>query len=244
MSQNELMVVQTEALPALAKAKGSAYIVTSPLTNQEAKLSRNVDFGVIPKTKKPTLFKSGAEKIIMAYQLMCRYSIESKIEQFDAKGNAFFHYLVKCSLWKGFAKPDGGYQEVEYANGYGSANTAEARNGYNSGVNAANSTLKMAQKRAMVTAALAVSGLSSMFTMDMEDESSVTMSDMTEQKDTDVITSAQRTRMGNIAAQAGMTPQELGKWLSAEGYPKSSQITVKQFYEIIDKLKAKAQGET
>ena len=262
---NELMVVQTEALPAVAKARGSAYVVTSPLTNQEVTLSRNVDFGVVPRTKKPSLYKSGAEKIIMTYGLMCRYTIESRIEQLDAKGNGFFYYNVKCSLMKGFTLSDGSYKEVEYANGFGSANTNESRNGMNSAFNSANATLKMAQKRAMVQAALAVSGLSSMFTMDMEDEtqgitmqdmmqqkpgdmdmedeSSVTMQDMIEQKPTDVINSQQRTRMGNAAAMAGMSPQELGKWLSAEGYPKSSQITVQQFEEIVERLKKLAKGE-
>lgn len=235
MSQNELMVVQTEALPAIAARRGSAYIVTSPLTGQEAKLSRNVDFGVTVG-KKPSLFKSGAEKIIMAYQLMCRYSIESKIEQIDAKGNGFFYYSVKCSLYKGFTLADGSYQEVEYSNGYGSSNTNESRNGTASAFNAANATLKMAQKRAMVAASLAVSGLSSMFTMDIEDESNVTMKDMIEQQPSDVINSQQRKRMINVAANAGMSSQQFGKWLSAEGYPKTSQINVQQFDEIVERL--------
>ena len=241
---NELMVVQTEALPAVAKARGSAYVVTSPLTNQEVTLSRNVDFGVVPRTKKPSLYKSGAEKIIMTYGLMCRYTIESRIEQLDAKGNGFFYYNVKCSLMKGFTLSDGSYKEVEYANGFGSANTNESRNGMNSAFNSANATLKMAQKRAMVQAALAVSGLSSMFTMDMEDETQgITMQDMMQQKPGDIINSQQRARMGNVAAMAGMSPQELGKWLSAEGYPKSSQITVQQFEEIVERLKKLAKGE-
>ena len=241
---NELMVVQAEALPAVAKARGSAYVVTSPLTNQEVTLSRNVDFGVVPRTKKPSLYKSGAEKIIMTYGLMCRYDIESKIEQLDAKGNGFFYYNVKCSLMKGFTLSDGSYKEVEYANGFGSANTNESRNGMNSAFNSANATLKMAQKRAMVQAALAVSGLSSMFTMDMEDETQgITMQDMMQQKPGDIINSQQRARMGNVAAMAGMSPQELGKWLSAEGYPKSSQITVQQFEEIVERLKKLAKGE-
>ena len=246
MEHNELMVVQTEALPAVAKARGSAYVITSPLTSQEVMLSRNVDFGVIKGTKKPSLYKSGAEKIIMAYQLMCRYSIESKIEQLIEKKDGkegFFYYSVKCSLFKGFTLPDGTYQEVEYANGYGSANTSESRNGTASAFNSANSILKMAQKRAMVQAALSVSGLSAMFTMDMEDDTGVTMQTMMAQKPEDIITSQQRQRMGNLAAMAGMSPQELGKWLSAEGYPKSSSITVKQFEEIVERLQKMAKGE-
>lgn len=242
MSQNELMVVQTEGLQAIAKAKGSAYIVTSPLTGQEVKLSRNIDFGTTVG-KKPSLYKSGAEKIIMAYQLMCRYSIESKIEELDAKGNGFFYYSVKCSLFKGFTLPSGEYQEVEYSNGYGSANTRESRNGTASAFNAANATLKMAQKRAMVAASLAVSGLSSMFTMDIEDESSVTMKDMMSQKPADVINSQQRNRMINVAAFAGMSVEQFKQWLSAEGYPKSSMITVQQFDEIVEKLQKMYKGE-
>ena len=242
MEHNELMVVQTEGLQAIATARGSAYIVKSPLTGQEVKLSRDVDFGRTAG-KKPSLYKSGAEKIIMAYQLMCRYSIESKIEDIDAKGNGFFYYSVKCSLFKGFTLPDGTYQEVEYSNGYGSANTREGRNGTASAYNTANANLKMAQKRAMVQAALAVSGLSSMFTMDIEDESSVTMKDMMEQKQTDVINSQQRTRMINVAAMSGMSIEQFKQWLSAEGYPKSSQITVQQFDEIVSKLQKMSKGE-
>ena len=178
----------------------------------------------------------------MTYQLMCRYSCESKIE-IVSKDQAFFSYVFKCSLYKGFTKPDGSYEEVEYANGYGAANTSEKRNGYNSAYDSLNGTIKMSQKRAMVQAALSVSGLSSMFSQDMEDETGVTMDEMIKQKPSDVINSQQRTRMGNVAANAGMTTQQFGKWLSAEGYPKSSQITVKQFDEIIDKLLKLAKGE-
>lgn len=241
MSEN-LMVVSTQAYPAIAERKGSNYKITSPLTGNEVKLERNVDFGVVPKTKKPTLFKSGAEKLIMCYQLMPRYSVESSIENFDSK-NALFAYTVKCSLFKGFMKPDGSYTEVEYSNGYGTANTSEKRNGYNSAFDAQNGTIKMAQKRALTAAALAVSGLSSMFTQDLEDETGVTVTEMVEQKPGDFINSQQRTRMGNVAANAGMTTQQFVKWLSAEGYPKSSQITVQMFDEIIDKLQKLAKGE-
>ena len=135
---NELMVVSAEALMAEPKARGSSYVVTSPLTGRDAQLKRDVDFGVVPGTKRPSLYKSGAEKVIMAYGLMCRYSIESQMEQFDQKGGAFFHYLVKCDLVKGFTQANGEYHEVVYANGYGEANTGESRNGSKSGVNAAN----------------------------------------------------------------------------------------------------------
>ena len=53
---------------ALAKTSGDGYIVTAP-TGVKQKLERDVDFGVIPGTKQPSLMKAGAEKICMAYGL-------------------------------------------------------------------------------------------------------------------------------------------------------------------------------
>lgn len=240
----ELMVVSAQGCMAVAKETGSGYTVTSPLTGTKMALARDVDFGVVPGTKKPSLYKSGAEKIVMAYQLMTRYSVESKIEQFDAKGNGFFYYLVKCSLYKGFTNPQtGAYQEVEFANGYASGNTMEKRNGSNSAFNAANSTLKMAEKRALVQAALAVSGLSAMFVQDMEDETSIKASDMLNQAPASRINSKQRQRMFDVAAQSGMMMEEFKRWLSAEGYPKTTEITVEQFEGILEKLKNIDKGE-
>lgn len=230
------MVVAAEALMAEPRARGSSYVVTSPLTGRDETLKRGIDFGVVPGTKRPSLYKSGAEKVIMAYGLMCRYSIASQMEQFDPKGGAFFHYLVKCDLVKGFTQPNGEYHEVVYANGFGEANTGESRNGSKSGVNAANNTIKMAQKRAMVQAALAVSGLSSMFSQDMEDETTFNYKDMTEQSQSSIINSKQRERIYNVAYLAGMSVDQAKAWLSAEGYPVSTKITVAQFEEIIEKL--------
>lgn len=237
MQNEELMVVATEAFPAISKAHGSSYIVTSPLTNQSTELKRKVDFGVVPGTKKPSLLQPGAEKIIMAYGLMQRYYIESKIETWDPKNGAFFHYLVRCDLVKGFKLPDGNYHEVVYSNGFGEANTGEARNGSKTGVNACNNAIKMAQKRAMVKAALSVSCLSTMFTQDIEDETVMATTEMIQQKPSDRINSKQRERIYNVAAQQGLTNEQAKQWLSANGYPKTSEITVSQFEEIIEKLK-------
>lgn len=237
MQNEELMVVATEAFPAISKAKGSSYIVTSPLTNKSTELKRKVDFGVVPGTKRPSLFQPGAEKIIMSYGLMQRYTIETKIEQYDPKAGAFFHYVIRCDLVKGFTQPDGSYHEVVFANGYGEANSGESRNGSKSGVNAANNTIKMAQKRAMVKAALSVSCLSTMFTQDIEDETSMVAAEMITQKPSDRINSKQRERIYNVAAQQGLTNEQAKQWLSANGYPKTSEITVSQFEEIIEKLK-------
>jgi len=154
---------------ALAETSGEDYKITSPLTGTSVNLQRDIDFMKIPNTKQPTLTKSGSEKICMAYGLMQRFSIESKIENADSKSPIFF-YTIKCELVKGFTNANGNYEECVYSTGYGSANTSEKRNGFNDAYNAANSTLKMAQKRALSSAALSISGLSSMFTQDMDND--------------------------------------------------------------------------
>ena len=238
--ETKALAVVTSGSMAIAKETGSGYTITSPLTGDSQPLERDIDFGVVPGTKKPSLYKPGAEKVVMAYGLMTRFSIESKREEYDMKtGNGFFYYLVKCSLYKGFSNSlTGEYQEVEYANGYASANTLEKRTGTSSAFNASNSTLKMAEKRALVQAALAVSGLSSMFAQDMEDETAVKAADMLEQKPESLTNAKQRQRLFDVAAQSGMTVEEFKRWLSAEGYPKTTEITVQQFEDIIAKLKS------
>ena len=67
--------------PASIAPKGKNYLVTANPALPPVKLERDVDFGVIPKTTKPSLYKPGAEKIALAYGLTQHYTIESKIEQ-------------------------------------------------------------------------------------------------------------------------------------------------------------------
>ncbi len=233
------LVVATQGYPAVAERDRKQNYIVTPLMADTVPtyLERGVDFGVVPKTKKPSLYKSGAEKIIAAYRFMPRYTIESKIEQIDAKGNAFFYYLVKCSLYKGLYDPDSKrFEQIEYVNGFGSANTGESRNGFNSGVNAANNCVKMAQKRAMTQAILAISGLSSMFTQDIEDETSVQAKDVIEQRSTDKITTAQATRLFGFAGQKGMSKNQLQQWLAAKGIIKSTEMTLQQFEDCMKEL--------
>ena len=59
---NELTLY--EAGMTLARAKKEDYIVTAPFTGAQTTLKRNTDFGVIPGTKQPSLFKAGAQKSV------------------------------------------------------------------------------------------------------------------------------------------------------------------------------------
>lgn len=209
---------------------GENYLVTCGNMGKSVTLKRDVDFGVIPKTKKPSLYKAGAEKVCMGYGLLQQYEIESKIEQ--GGKDPFFFYNVKCKL---VAVVNG--REYVLSSAYGSANTAEKRNGFNSAYDAANSTLKMAQKRALVAAALAISGLSDAFSQDMENEDFMANGkDLLEtDKPDSPINPAQIKRLYAIGGQAGLTAKKVKDILGAKGYTSTKMILQKD-YDAICKL--------
>lgn len=226
-----------EAQIAIVQPKGKNYLINCGNFGQQT-LKRDVDFGVIPKTKKPSLFKSGAEKVAMGYGLLQHYTIESKIEQVGKE--ALFYYLVRCDLVKV-------YNGIEYVwtSAYGSANTSEKRNGFNSPYDAANSTLKMAQKRALVAAALSISGLSDAFTQDMENEDFMQNAQAlidTDKPDSPVST-AQIKRLYAIGGEAGMNAAEVKQILVAQGYTSTKQIKQKDYDAVIELIKKKGETE-
>lgn len=228
----ELVMVPYNASAELAIAKPSGANYNIVVGGLSTKIKRDVDFGVIPKTKKPSLFKSGAEKICMAYGLLQQYSIESKIEQGGKE--PFFFYNVKCNL----VKVVNGVEFV-LTSAYGSANTSEKRNGFNSAFDSANATLKMAQKRALVAAALSISGLSDAFTQDMENEDF--MSNAKTLIDTDApespVTAAQIKRLYAIGGNAGLNAAQTKQLLAANGYTSTKQILQKDYEAVCDLLR-------
>lgn len=217
--ENEVVVY--EATKALCEQNRTNYKVTSPLNGHQTVLKRNVDFGVIPRTKTPSLYKAGAENICMLYGLMQRYAIESKVERTEGE-NPYFFYAIRCDLVKLGA--DG--KEYVFCNGYGSANTAEKRNGFNGPHDAANNALKMAKKRALVDAALAVSGLSSMFSQDMENEDFMKgAQDIYDSTDgSKPISSKQIQRIYAMAADMGYNAAQAKQKLAAAGFISTKDI--------------------
>lgn len=214
------------------------YKVTVPFTGRQTELKRDVDFGVIPGTKSPSLFKAGAEKIVNAYGFFTRYTIESKIE--DPEKPLFF-YTVKCELVK--VANDG--TEYVFTTGYGSANTYEKRNGRNDAWNAANSTLKMAQKRALVSAAISVGGLSDAFTQDMEDKDFVEGGYQNVAQSTNpdaVITQAQVKRMYAIGGNYGLNAGEVNAIIKAHGFTSTKEITQKDYDKVCEEIKKKGEN--
>lgn len=210
--------------------KGRNYLVDAGTGLPPVQLKRDTDFGVIPGTKKPSLYKAGAEKIATQYGLCQRYSIESKIENMDKP--TLFYFLVRCDLVKLI---DG--REYIITSAFGSSNTNEKRTGLGSPWDAVNGTVKMAQKRALVGAVIALCSGSGMFAQDMEDEAFMKQADSITKNDPEApITTKQITRLYAIAGDAGLTTQEAKQRIIAMGYASTKDIKQKDYDDVCAKL--------
>lgn len=116
-------------------------------------LKLNVDYGVIPGTQKPTLYKAGAEKVIGLFNIRAEFARDlDTIEMLVLPGVVAF----KCSL---INRQTG---EV-VGEGRGVATPKEKLTW------TPNTQVKICEKRAMVDAVLQTFGLSSRYTQDVED---------------------------------------------------------------------------
>jgi hypothetical protein len=150
-------------------------------------LTEKVDYGTIPGTNKPSLYKAGAERIKQAFWVYPTYQVVDKEIDHDRavgwekkkkagwdkeksrwnweieKGTSigFYSYTVKCSL---INRATG----ETIGDGIGSCSTMESKY-IDRPRDCENVVLKMAQKRAFVAVTLNVYGLSDRFTQDVED---------------------------------------------------------------------------
>ena len=83
-------------------------------------LIEDQDYGIIPGTAKPTLYKPGAEKITKLLNLYEEYEFIERIEDWDAP---LFHYIVRCTL-------SDMASGVKVASGLGACNSRESRYRY------------------------------------------------------------------------------------------------------------------
>lgn len=156
--------------------------------NMKAVLREDVDFGVIPGTgNKPTLLKPGAEKLLQWFGF--GHTMEQVETERGAEGN-WLGVTYRCTVTK--AMPDGRVVTVGTCEGYAGydedrfyltaeqATAKERANAerYHRSVKPEkcveyraprNSVVKMAQKRALVGAALQATSASTLFTQDVED---------------------------------------------------------------------------
>ena len=232
---NEMILYSCDAMPAMVepKRRTANYNLIAP-SGMTIELVRDVDFGMIRKkngdamSKTPTLFKSGAEKVAVAYGLCQRYAIESKIENAEI---GLFFYTVRCDL----VKIVNG-QEYVITSAFGSGNTREGRTGNQSPYDGANSALKMAQKRALVSAALSLGCLSASFTQDLESE--LDGNPYINEKDPEKpITASQVKFFYSAASRNGLSKDEAKTLLVQYGYKSAKEIKTADFDSIIDAMK-------
>lgn len=118
-----------------------------------------IDYGLIPGCAKPSLFKSGAEKLCDIYGFAKHVEITNRFEDWE-KG--FVNYEVKSTL----INKRTGLVEAE---GVGCCNSRERKYCKQDGFNISNTIMKMAKKRAIVDAVLSATRSSGIFSQDLED---------------------------------------------------------------------------
>ena len=124
----------------------------------KAQMQKDIDYGVIPGTKKPTLLKPGAEKLCRLFNLRPHLKLINSIVDFD---KPLFHYQYRCSLYR---------SAVMVGEGEGCCNSMEAKYQKQKHriYDLTNTICKIAQKRALVAAVLSSCGASEFFTQENE----------------------------------------------------------------------------
>lgn len=222
-------------------------------------LKDGVDFGLIPGTDKPTLFKAGGEKIQMLlgitpiYKLLNR-TFEKQIDVESVEWNEaakkretvithrnFYSWEFSCELY---------YGEHKIAEGVGCANTEEDKyvsqyKGKKTSDSVANTVMKIAKKRAFMDAVLGVAGISDMYTADLEDNETI---NKLKWNKTEPGTKIKKENIKTIYATAGVlniTTKDIDSILLDLGYNSIKEADNDKANIIIEEIKklAKARKE-
>jgi len=173
-NDNEIEVVRTPIVEMEISPTDMGKLVSKMDETYKEIMTKDTDYGTIPGTTKPTLYKSGAEMLCVVFNLRREMTI---IQSVANNGNEelhedpFFEYTIQCTLW---SRKYG----IKMGDGMGNCNTGETR--YCKRKDGSkitrdqiftlkNTVLKMAEKRAFVDATLSVTGASRIFTQDVED---------------------------------------------------------------------------
>lgn len=198
-------------------------------------LVSGVDFGLIPHCQKPTLLKSGAEKIAIFLGIIFRTEVVSRLEDFST---GVFAY--ECKVYG--VDTDG----VVRGEGVATANSKESKYAKSSGYSVQNVILKMCKKRALVDCVLNIGGLSSRFTQDVEDMDlpQEQVGKSAEELKPKIkaprpATKKQLEYLQKLMQQHGNTPETMNKYVKQTyGVTDFTKITGIQASEIIEKYKA------
>jgi hypothetical protein len=218
--ENNMIVYETPKTE--IQLKRNNYNVT--IGSYECQLVRDVDFGKVPKAKTPSLWKSGAEKILLGYGLYYDTIITDSYKDYQ-KG--LFYYEVKAVAY------DQNGRIVR--TGVGCCNTQEKSFGFAGAFDSANNALKKAKKRAVVDLALTLGSLSNCFTQDLDDDTNEDRAKSL-MKDSDPITPKQTKRIFAIASNNEITIEKAKELLATWGFASTKDITQADYDGVCEKL--------
>jgi len=184
-------------LPDEQDLKRELYAIAKFQALIRANLKEGTDYGVIPGTKKPTLLKPGAEKTTKLLGLADTYQVVQRVEEWDkpffnyeikctlikfGTDTIISEGLGSCNSWESkyryrWVWPDDvpeGMDKTKLVKKVGNRKDGKGtftqyRLDNEDIYSQVNTLLKMAEKRALVDAALHAGRLSELFTQDIED---------------------------------------------------------------------------
>ena len=201
----------------------------------------NIDYGIIKGCSKPSLLKSGAEKLCEIFGFSKQIEVLNRIEDWD-KG--LFHYEVKVIL---ISKRTGMIE----AEGLGCCNSMERKFKAQDSYSIVNTIVKMAKKRALVDAVLSATRSSGIFTQDIEEidvniisptlpfgNMNIKNNIKNEDNSPKQISKEQQMEIFSVIRQSNI-PMSYAKELMFKKYNihESSKLTTEQAEEFIDILK-------
>ena len=252
--ENEITIVNSTSL--IEQTTSNALIEKSKAFNEFKEFLKNdlkdgVDFGKIPSVEKPCLFKAGGEKIQLYLGLTPQYKllhrefvpnqvrkdkvwndVTKKYQEVETVRN-YYCWEWSCELWHGSVKVAegvgmGNTEEDKYVSQYKGAKTPDSL---------ANTVMKIGKKRAFMDAIIGVSGVSDIFTQDLED------SEMVNKLKVDKTTKVNKLTKDNIKtiyATLGaleLVKSDLDKILNEMGYLKIQDCKADDCNAIIQKIK-------
>lgn len=183
------------------------------------------DYGKIAEYPKPSLLKSGAEKLCSLLNLSVQVEILQKIEDFK---EGIFHYVCKCTLKNSLGNI--------VSEGLGSCNSRESKFLNQNPYGVANTVLKLSKKRALVDAILTATRTSGMFTQDIEELDEIISTNIK----VNLATASQKAFIAKLAKDKGMTEAQLMDFTKkVTGKEKSKDWTKDDAAKIIKTLKNK-----
>jgi hypothetical protein len=183
------------------------------------------DYGKIAEYPKPSLLKSGAEKLCSLLNLSVQVEILEKIEDFK---EGIFHYVCKCTLKNSLGNI--------VSEGLGSCNSRESKFLNQNPYGVANTVLKLSKKRALVDAILTATRTSGMFTQDIEELDELISTNIK----VNLATASQKAFIAKLAKDKGMSETQLMDFTKkVTGKEKSKDWTKDDAAKIIKTLKNK-----